>query len=680
MEYYALKEDSYIYSDCDFSSKVVSPLKKETVFCSDEEIGAWMHIILEDQSASGWIYHYNQHGSDTLVPSYKVGSEGVRIGDLINIPSTMTYAKDYFGNILQVKDSNMTERTFVIKDVILDPTRVKVFENNRNYWFTLDKIFDITAQKRLGISLMAAAPEQSAQSGSSLFDFIGGVANSSYETVEDVFNLNKFSLFDGEVDTPKADRITAAALDGLKTSSIRGIFGCPYQFMPTADLRITNDVSSGDALGVKYAEKIVTKMPVLMMLPGIPEFMRGYSDEDKSKMIGGLANKIPSDELDKLLNQNGQYYDLYPAWSSYYQYVNPLCQIAATLLGIGDVTLPYGTNDKDNKSGAMLKNYRWEYASSEPIKEALNFKGGCAFYVNSETQVSESFSSETGQPAVASKINAVSDKAREMLFLLGASTKKTLNQNINLMAQGRQDTTSLTGSDSIMGSIMDGMGSIFTGGKMTFPELWTDSAFSRDYNVNIKLVSPDCDRLSLYMNIIVPLIHLMGFAAPRALGFNSYTSPFLVRAYYKGFFNINMGLITNMSINKGGEGYWTYAGIPTEVEVSFTIKDLYGLLMLTMSNPYGDGENRKGFMSSFFAKSGFDILTNTVLMDYISNLCGININQVDIPRSLTLYKQLFWESTGIIEFSRDQYNRMQQWIQDKELQLYDYAGRGGFIR
>lgn len=678
MEYYALNEDNYIYSDCDFSSKVISPLKKETVFYTDEEIGAWMHVTLEDQSSSGWVYHYSPNGSDTLIPSYKVGSEGVRIGDLITIPSNLTYTKDYFGNILQVKDSDMTERTFVIKDVILDPTRVKVFENNKSYWFELDKIIDTTAQKRLGISLMAES-SGSTSKGSAIRDFIGGLADSAYNAADDIFNIS--SIFGkSDVGSSEADKITATALNGLKTSSIRGIFGCPYQFMPTADLRITDDVSTNDALGVKYAEKIVTKMPILMMLPGVPEFMKGYSSDDKTKMLKGIANGIPSDQLDKLLNQNGQYYDLYPAWSSYYQYVNPLCQIAATLLGIGDVTLPYGTSDKDNKSGAMLKNYRWEYASSEPIKEVLNFKGGCAFYVNSETQVSETFSSETGQPAVASKINAISDKARELLFLLSVSTKKTLNQQVSVLSQGRKDTTSLTGSDSIMGSILDGVGSIFTGGKMTFPELWTDSSFSRDYNINIRLVSPDCDRLSLYMNIIVPLIHLMGFSAPRALGFNSYTSPFLVRAYYKGFFNVNMGIITSMSITKGGEGFWTYAGIPTEVEVSFTIKDLYGLLMLTMSNPYGDGENRPGFMSSMFAKSGFDILTNTVLMDYISNLCGININQVDIPRSVSLYKQLFWESTGIFEYSKDQYNRLTQWIQDKETQLYDYIGRGGFIK
>lgn len=678
MEYYALNEDNYIYSDCDFSSKVISSLKKETVFYTDKEIGAWMHITLEDQSASGWVYHYNSNGSDTLIPSYKVGSEGVRIGDLITIPSNLTYTKDYFGNILQVKDSDMTERNFVIKDVILDPTRVKVFENNKNYWFELDKIIDITAQKRMGINLMAEN-SASTSKGSAIRDFIGGLADSAYNAADDIFNIS--SIFgDSNVGSTEADKITATTLNGLKTSSIRGIFGCPYQFMPTADLRITDDVSTNDALGVKYAEKIVTKMPILMMLPGVPEFMKGYTDDEKTKMLKGMANGIPSDQLDKLLNQNGQYYDLYPAWSSYYQYVNPLCQIAATLLGIGDVTLPYGTSDKDNKSGAMLKNYRWEYASSEPIKEVLNFKGGCAFYVNSETQVSETFSSETGQPSVASKINAISDKARELIFLLSASTKKTLNQQVSVLSQGRKDTTSLTGSDSIMGSILDGVGSIFTGGKMTFPELWTDSSFSRDYNINIKLVSPDCDRLSLYMNIIVPLIHLMGFSAPRALGFNSYTSPFLVRAYYKGFFNVNMGIITSMSITKGGEGFWTYAGIPTEVEVSFTIKDLYGLLMLTMSNPYGDGENRPGFMSTLFAKSGFDILTNTVLMDYISNLCGININQVDIPRSVSLYKQLFWESTGIFEYSKDQYNRLNQWIQEKETQLYNYIGRGGFIK
>lgn len=703
MNCYALKQDAYIYSDCDFGSKVVGKLEKENdVFYSDKEIGAWMHIIKEDESINGWIYHYNVEGKDTLIESYKAGSLGVRIGDAVTIVSNMTYAKDYFGNILQVKDPDMTDRLFIVKDVILDPNRVKVVVNNKNFWFTFDKIVDTEAKKREGNRLARLASfdeigENISNIPSDMDKLVSETANFlglSYDGSEYMTDLSAY-----ERNPEDTSKITATVLQNLNLQSIKGIMGCPYQFLPTADMRMDRSVDKVDALGVKYAEKIISKMPILLMCPGVPQFMRGYSDSERQTMIkkiagiSGRGEDLDTDKtaLTKIIDQSGRFYDLYPAWPSYYRYIDPLCQMAAVLLGIGDVEMPYGNPSANEQYSARpgipvltaekatLSRYRWEYATSEAISRVLNFAGGCAFYVNSETQVSEAMNSETTQSAIASKVNAISDQARELIFLSSASTKLLLQQNVNQMAASKtlEGTTGNEGGKSVMSSIIDGMGNVLTGGKMMFPELWSDSSFSRDYNISLKLVSPDCDKLSLYMNIVVPLIHLLGFAAPRSLGSNTYTSPFLVRAYYKGFFNVNMGIITSMSINKGGEGYWTYAGIPTQVEVNFSIKDLYGIMMLSMSSKYGDSSGDGGLLDTALKLGGMDILTNTVLMDYLCNLCGININEPDYARTMMLYKQLFKTSTGIVEYARDQYNEITNWFYDRELAMYDFL-RGGW--
>jgi hypothetical protein len=91
---------------------------------------------------------------------------------------------------------------------------------------------------------------------------------------------------------------------------------------------------------------------------------------------------------------------------------------------------------------------------------------------------------------------------------------------------------------------------------------------------------------------------------------------------YKGFFNIDLGLITNMSINKGAEGQWTPDGIPTTVTVSLTIEDLYDVMSITSSG----AEN-------LFS---FDTVGNTALMDYIGTWCGIEMFKPEIGRLLNM--------------------------------------------
>lgn len=115
---------------------------------------------------------------------------------------------------------------------------------------------------------------------------------------------------------------------------------------------------------------------------------------------------------------------------------------------------------------------------------------------------------------------------------------------------------------------------------------------------------------------------LICLVAPQQKRKWGYFTPFLVRASYKGLFNIDMGLVTELSFGKGQEGFWTIDGLPTVVDVSMTIKDLYqSVLSITKGN------------DNWF-------MNNTVLMDYISNLCGVNINKPDIARTLDVYFML----------------------------------------
>ena len=177
------------------------------------------------------------------------------------------------------------------------------------------------------------------------------------------------------------------------------------------------------------------------------------------------------------------------------------------------------------------------------------------------------------------------------------------------------------------------------GGKIIFPEIWSDSSFDRSYSIDIKLRSPDHDSLSVYLNILKPYCKLLALTLPRLMDSengkfvtqNGYRSPFLVKAYSKGLFNIDMGIITSMSVTKGAECAWNDDGLPTQIDISLQINDLYSSLAMS-----GFGTNKgKGIFKIDGLSS---IVNNTSYMDYLANMAGLNIAQMGMGRKTKLYR------------------------------------------
>ena len=77
-------------------------------------------------------------------------------------------------------------------------------------------------------------------------------------------------------------------------------------------------------------------------------------------------------------------------------------------------------------------------------------------------------------------------------------------------------------------------------------------------------------------------------------------------------------LANRSDISKGDKGKWTLDGLPTEVDISITLKDLYKILTITSDDKISD------------------LLANTALLDYIANMCGINVSKPDLERAIDL--------------------------------------------
>ena len=461
--------------------------------------------------------------------------------------------------------------------------------------------------------------------------------------------------------------------DTLNMKSLTGVFGAPYQFLPSVDPRLLWDKkdegpkSEEDELnrfGRKYAEKIATRMPVMYFAPGNPRFMPQIDKKRKDivSQIASLFSQNNTNELESLLGEyGGKYYYIDMAYEDYYNYVNPMCRCGAMFLGIGEKyycgkklrEFPWHLNTNTDESIQAKSN---EEGNKEPsIFDALAGLKGIVdtvvgfftatltqdfgyyrrcipFYIESEAQITETFTNDTTESSLAGMANGLSDQARELRFILGATgaelgfdTNKLFEGGDELIAKIEQ---SLGGEGhNIFANVVKTFGTIAMGGRLVFPEIWSDSKFSKSYSVTIKLATPDSDIFSWYLNIYVPLMHLLALALPRQYGNNGYGAPFLVRAYYKAFFNIDMGIITNLTVVKGKEGGWTRDGLPTTVDVTVEIKDLYQELAMTKGNDMR-----------------YNIMKNTAELDYMANLCGVNINAPDITRFIDMYYMVNFEN------------------------------------
>lgn len=413
-------------------------------------------------------------------------------------------------------------------------------------------------------------------------------------------------------------------IEDLLTTDLNGIFGIPYQFMPTVDRRL-----SGTELGRKYADKIVSRLPLLFLTPGKQTFMEDFSSDDASSVLSyltGTISGLSSGDVSDLITGKGKYYSFEFDYRTYFEYVNIMCQSVAYYMGINDEMVSVGGH-KPKK----LSNIDWSTATSDAFKTYFSASENIVFYLDGMTEVSESFSNSTTESSLASTINGFSDTAKEIQFILGG-TDSVIS---NLLSGATDVTSSITSSLSsvvgtfgggILSSLCDsGVTSVLKGGKIIFPEIWQDSQFDRSYSLNIKLRSPDHDSLSIFLNILVPYIHLLALCLPRGIEDdpNAYTSPFLVKAFCKGMFNVDMGMITSMSVTKGAECCWNDDGLPTQIDISLEIKDLYSSLFMT------------GYQNKMK-----NIVSNTSMMDFLANMAGLNLAQMEMGRRVTMYIQL----------------------------------------
>jgi hypothetical protein len=450
-----------------------------------------------------------------------------------------------------------------------------------------------------------------------------------------------------------------ASASKLLSNNLCGIEGVPYQFMESVDRRIP-----GTDVGRKYADKIAARMPLLFLTPCKQVFMDDFSDSDKQTMISALLNSNLNISND-LLTGSGKYYSVEFDYATYYGYLNVMLTSVATYLGISNEEITI--NNKKQKIGTVDWSEEMK-AAGDTFKTFVSSEENIVFYLDGLSSVSESFSNSTTSSSLADSINGYADSANEIKFLFG--------QKGNLIANAADATSdvvssiasSLSGVMSSLGgglvsSLSDkGVNTVLNGGKIIFPEIWSNSEFDRSYSLDIKLRSPDHDTISIFMNVLKPYCKILCLTLPKVMDddVNGYKSPFLVKGFSKGLFNVDMGIISGLNVTKGAECCWNDDGLPTQIDISIELKDLYSSLAMSGK------ESGEWTITSMAAA-----VNNTSYMDYLANMAGLNIAQMYYGRKAQML--IYLTGNQLSNIPSRAFNRLDQGISNLMGRLYNLS-------
>jgi len=420
----------------------------------------------------------------------------------------------------------------------------------------------------------------------------------------------------------------------------RGILNPLWQYNMLADPRTAG--IAAPYYGRVYNKRIRPNNPIVFIQPGKPKFF-GLTQT----LFGGLTGGISGSDADHLrtaiLEKNFEsdselgvqtftledflteltedsttiqtdgksgpmkFYDFQPDFKTYRMYVSGILNELMVRMHIDIPATAYGEGlfNTVNDYLTMFSRYYgfWDFADAMNNNKSnyLSKPSFIPFRVEKSTDAGDSFDNTTGQSAAAEKAKGISDQAKEVLFLT------------NDAHDGKG--FSLSGAANALGGIAGTLSGtaesvIKSGGNLLFPEIWKESTYSKNITIQIKLHAPNGEPNCYIENILFPIACILGFIMPRQSDSSVYSSPPLIRMYSKGWFSCDMGMITSVSIKRGSDtNDWTISRLARTVEITLTVKDLFGTLVMSMSHKWAG--------RTFFNK-------NSMLRDYLNVLGGVD--------------------------------------------------------
>jgi len=393
-----------------------------------------------------------------------------------------------------------------------------------------------------------------------------------------------------------------------------GIINMPHQWNENADPRIDN------WRGRAYLQHIMYNAPQVIFKMGRPNYMQMGKDARASlATLMNMDNDIDRTSILDSLYGNSEnetyYYTFEDDWANYVNYANGMVRFVAHAMGVSDYV--------DYDVGSLRQ--RRDNWFTDFFANGLGLSNYLSFFVEaSGTSESDSGSNSTTESQLASGLKNLGQTKRELDFLFGGDTRANANADTNsdeyeTWANNlKANYSNIAGIDNIMNKLAGAHTSIATGANLLFPEIWSDSQFRSNFSIEMKFHSPYGDKKSVFENIYLPVLLLLAMTLPRQSGKQGYTGPFIVQCWSKGWFTVNCGIIDSIDLKKGGSSgkEWNIDSLPTEIDVTVNIKDLYPTIMNTSSA----------------AQLAFS--NNIGLTEYLKTMAGIQLSDFNPTRNI----------------------------------------------
>lgn len=443
---------------------------------------------------------------------------------------------------------------------------------------------------------------------------------------------------------------TGSSLMSIPIGRMIFVHGMPFQYTYITDRRkgatgkygkdtvstSGSAVKSGyvDTYGRTFAKEIAANMPIAVLVPGVPVYMTkakssffGYkgSDSNMKGLWSPLWSDLTDSEYESAFNNlisgasgDYDYYSIQIDMTTYHKYVNGLTQNSAKLMGLQGRKF----RGKDCTSFDWGKYNSAADQDYNTFEEVVGLSGGISFAYDPLSSVSDTITNSTAESAFAGTLTSLSSKAKELQFVAGQG--------------GLSDLFNIEDYEASIGSIgASGFGGLVNravdfgknaakGFNIRFPEIWQDSSHTRSYDIDMHFITPYATAFCKWRYVLVPFFHLFALAAPQAPdNMSVYGRPFIIKAFSKGYFNVELGIIESLTWKRFGDGDMISGdGVPTQIDVTIAFKDMYHVLTM-------------GHTSSVAAIQAF--FNNTGLMDMLGTLSGVNMNRITIGERLSLY-------------------------------------------
>lgn len=241
------------------------------------------------------------------------------------------------------------------------------------------------------------------------------------------------------------------------------------------------------------------------------------------------------------------------------------------------------------------------------------------YICSEETTADDSISNTDGESMVKGLFDKGSSIAREVSFVTGGGDVVTALQKISEKLAPKDEQTGEIKKDGIAASIFgnmipsglqamrNGANSVFgedivdivlKGNSIIYPKIWTGSTIVRTISLQIRLYSPYGDWNSVFMNILLPYMVLMGLALPRQTHPSFVSFPFSFSLEVPGLISSEMSMITNLSVRRGGRyDAWSDASFMRGMDITVTVaplKPLFGFPEETLSGNFAMGDYEIG--------------------------------------------------------------------------------------